>query len=273
LKVLRTVAEVREHRARSGSTALVPTMGSLHEGHLELMRQARGRADTVTVSIFVNPLQFGAGEDFAAYPRDEERDLTLAESVGVDAVFAPSVEGMYGARDVVVRVGGVSEPWEGERRPGHFEGVATVVAKLFNIVTPDVAVFGLKDLQQCAVVRAMVEGLDMGVRLEFVETVRDENGLALSSRNAYFTDAQRVEAAFLYRALRSCAELVRHDVTAVDSCVGAACGGLRERGFEVEYLACVDPATMRACTDLDKGLRLICAAKFHGVRLIDNVPV
>ena len=247
-------------------------MGAFHDGHLALMRRAKQLAPEVWVSLFVNPTQFGPSEDFAAYPRDEARDLALAEGVGVDAVFAPSVEEMYASSDVSVRVSGVADLWEGAHRPGHFDGVATVVAKLFNIVQPEVAVFGLKDLQQCAVVRAMVAALDMPVKLDLFETVRDARGLALSSRNAYFNDEQRKDASALHRAIASAAARIATGEGSVSS-LSAARENLENDGFEVEYLACVDPTTMQSADGSEDGLRVICAAKFHGVRLIDNVPV
>ncbi len=273
MKVLRTIDEVRVHRSRVGSAALVPTMGAFHEGHLELMRRASSLCDTVYVSLFVNPTQFGQGEDFSGYPRDEARDLSLAESAGADVVFAPSVEEMYRDRSAVVRVTGVSEKWEGAHRPGHFDGVATVVAKLFNIFAPDVAVFGLKDLQQCAVVRRLVSGLDFPLRLELVETVRDGNGLALSSRNAYLTEGQRSEAAYLHRTLSVCAAAVRAVPANTRETLDSSSRLLTDQGFRVDYLACVDPLTMQESTDVSNQLRIVFAAHYHSVRLIDNVPV
>lgn len=245
-------------------------MGAFHEGHLELMRRARSLCSTVYVSLFVNPTQFGPGEDFEAYPRDEERDLALATGLSVDAVFMPSVAEMYPNEPVMVKIGGLADVWEGASRPGHFDGVATVVTKLFNIVSPDLAVFGLKDLQQCAVVRSLVNGLCMPIELEFVETVREPSGLAMSSRNAYFDERQRADAAAFYAVLTTCARSF-----AVER--GAALEEAKQRlassWFEVEYLAAVDPATMRESDDLGAGLRVIGAARFHGVRLIDNVPI
>lgn len=248
-------------------------MGAFHEGHLALMRRASTLCDNVYVSLFVNPTQFGQGEDFSAYPRDEARDLSLAESAGADVVFAPDVDEMYRDRSTVVRVTGVSEKWEGAHRPGHFDGVATVVAKLFNIFTPDVAVFGLKDLQQCAVVRRLISGLDFPLQLELVETLRDENGLALSSRNAYLSEEQRTDAAYLYRTLTVSAAAVRSVSEKAAETLEGSKRLLSEHGFKVDYLACVDPLTMQECTELSKQLRIICAVHFHSVRLIDNVAV
>ncbi len=248
-------------------------MGAFHEGHLALMRKASTLCDTVYVSLFVNPTQFRPGEDFAAYPRDEALDLSLAETAGVDIVFAPSVEEMYRDRSTVVSIRGASELWEGTHRPGHFDGVATVVAKLFNIFMPDVAVFGLKDLQQCAVVRRLVSGLDFPLRLELVETVRDENGLALSSRNAFLSAEQRTEAAYMHRTMTVCAAAIRAVPEKTAETLNASKRLLSDHGFQVDYLACVDPTTMQEEANVNTELRVICAAMFHGVRLIDNVPV
>ena len=272
MKVLRTIAEVREHRRGRDSVGLVPTMGAFHAGHLELMRRSRAACSTTYVSLFVNPTQFGPSEDFAAYPREEARDLALAESVGVDAVFAPSVEVMYGRGGSSVRVGPVGELWEGVHRLGHFDGVATVVAKLFNVFLPEVAFFGLKDLQQCAVVQSLVLGLEFPLRLELVETVRDARGLALSSRNAYFSREQAERASGLFRSLSASANAVRGG-SDVDGALALARQELEGEGFDVEYVACVDPATMSPSCDVSLGLRVVCAARFCGVRLIDNVAV
>jgi len=202
----RTAAELRSRlaavRAAADPVVLVPTMGDLHDGHLSLVREA-ARHGRVVVSVFVNPTQFAPGEDFEAYPRDLERDLArLATEPALAAVFAPAVETMYPPGDAtVVRVGRLSEPLCGAHRPGHFEGVCTVVAKLFGLVRPDLAVFGQKDAQQCLVLQRMAEDLRLGVRLVFAPTVREDDGLALSSRNRYLDTTQRAEALRLYRAL------------------------------------------------------------------------
>lgn len=261
------VAEVASERG-SGSVALVPTMGAFHEGHLTLMRRASSLAESVWVSLFVNPTQFGPSEDFAAYPRDEARDLALAESAGVDVVWAPPVSEVYTPDVVPVKAGAEAILWEGEHRPGHFDGVATVVSRLFEVVRPTVAVFGLKDLQQCAVIR----GLGAPVQLEFVETVREPTGLAMSSRNQYFTPEQKEHVSVLFRSLTDCALSIR-DGGAVEAAVAHARARLVEEGFDVEYVACVDAATMQPAFAFAPGLRIIAAAKIYSVRLIDNVAV
>lgn len=273
MKVLRTITEVREHRRGRSAVGLVPTMGALHEGHVALMQEAKKDCETAYVSIFVNPTQFGPNEDFGAYPRDEGRDIEIAQSVGIDAVFVPSVEEVFRDPRVRVKVTQVSELWEGEHRPGHFDGVATVVLKLFGIFQPDAAYFGLKDLQQCAVVSAMARDLDMTVALKFVETVRESSGLAMSSRNRYFTHEQRESAAGMYQCLIDIAKLAKAHAAELDAAVSAGQACLSERGFSIEYLAFVDMETMRPVISVNQSTRLICAAKYHGVRLIDNVPV
>lgn len=206
MRTLRTIAEVRAHvagaRAAGRSVGLVPTMGAFHEGHLSLFRAAREECDVVVASLFVNPAQFGAGEDLDRYPRDEERDLPLAEETGVDVVFAPSAEEMYPAGyQTWVDVGELGATLEGVHRPGHFRGVATVCLKLFNIVRPQRAYFGQKDAQQTAVVRRMVRDLNVPVEIRVLPTVRDEDGLAFSSRNARLSPAERELAISLPRAL------------------------------------------------------------------------
>jgi len=214
----RSILEVRnavhDARARGAVIGFVPTMGFLHEGHLSLLQVARDAgAAFVAVSIFVNPKQFGPNEDFGRYPRDEARDAEMLESAGVDLLFLPPVDVMYpeGATTMIA-IGGVSGPLEGERRPGHFDGVATVVAKLFNIVEPDVAAFGRKDAQQCAVIERLVRDLDVPVRLAFGETLRERDGLAMSSRNAYLSEEERAKAPVLHRALLAGENAITHGI-------------------------------------------------------------
>src|SRR5207248_3690334 len=218
MKIARTIEEVREAIARRPA-GLVPTMGFLHEGHLSLIDAARENgADFIVVSIFVNPRQFGPSEDFERYPRDEERDRALLEARNVDLLFLPHVGVMY-PRDAVtiVNVGGVAKPLEGARRPGHFEGVATVVLKLFHIVQPDLSVFGRKDAQQCAVIDRMVRDLDVPLKLVFAETAREHDGLARSSRNSYLSAEERTLAPALHRALRAGQEAITHGVHDVEA--------------------------------------------------------
>lgn len=273
-----TIEEVREAiataRAHGATIALVPTMGFLHEGHLSLVRAAReAGAGYVAVSIFVNPRQFGPQEDFSRYPRDEARDRELLEEENVDLLFLPPVEVMYppGA-STTVSVGGVAAPLEGERRPGHFDGVATVVLKLFDIVQPDLAAFGRKDAQQCAVIERMVRDLDVPVRLVFGETVREHDGVALSSRNSYLTPEERQKAPALHRALRAGQEAIAHGIHDVDGIEHLMRKMLAETpGVECDYLAVVDPQTFRTPADFRRPVLLAGAVRIGKTRLIDNV--
>ena len=256
----RTIDETRDAIARariSGATiGFVPTMGFLHDGHLSLVDVARqSGASFIVVSIFVNPMQFGPTEDFSRYPRDERRDTQLLESKQVDLLFLPDVEAMYpSGSQTIVRVAGVSIPLEGARRPGHFDGVATVVLKLFNIVMPDVAAFGRKDAQQCAVIERMVRDLDVPVRLIFGETVREEDGLAMSSRNSYLSSDERKIAPVLHRALRAGEEAVTHGIHEVKG-IEKLMRRVAE-GIDVDYLAVVDPRTFEAPTDFNREVLL-----------------
>lgn len=275
-----TIPEVRDAvrtaRMHGATIGFVPTMGFLHDGHLSLIETAREAGATfIVVSIFVNPKQFGPNEDFARYPRDEERDRRSLETAGVDLLFLPSVEVMYpdGAA-TAVRVGGVAEPLEGERRPGHFDGVATVVAKLFNIVQPDVAAFGRKDAQQCAVIERMVHDLDLPVRLVFGETLRESDSLAMSSRNAYLSGSERAKAPVLHRALRAGEEAITHgihEVAGVEKLMRRVVE--EEGGVEVDYLVVVDPSTFRPPADCSREVLLAGAVRIGKTRLIDNVRV
>ena len=248
-------------------------MGFLHEGHLSLIRVARQHgADFVVVSIFVNPLQFGPQEDFERYPRDEARDRKLLEGEGTDLLFLPAVDEIYppGAATTVT-VSGVAEPLEGERRPGHFSGVATVVLKLFNIVQPDVAVFGRKDAQQCSVIDRVVRDLDIPVRLVFGETIREHDGLAMSSRNRYLSPDERKLAPVLHKALRAGEEAVRHGIAQPD-----AVEKLMHRmasGVDIDYLVVVDPETFHPPADFHRDLLIAGAVRIGKTRLIDNVRV
>lgn len=280
MKSVHSIAAVREAVAtarRPGATiGFVPTMGFLHEGHLSLIEVARGAGATfIVVSIFVNPKQFGPNEDFSRYPRDEQRDAALLEGQQVDLLFLPSVEVMYpeGAA-TVVSAGAVSGPLEGERRPGHFDGVATVVAKLFNIVQADVAAFGLKDAQQCAVIERMTRDLDVPVRLVWGETVRERDGLAMSSRNSYLSAGERAKAPVLHRALRAGEEAITHgirEVAGVEKLMHRVVA--EEGGMEVDYLAVVDPLTFEAPVDFEREVLLAGAVRVGKTRLIDNIRI
>ena len=280
MKIVRTIGEVRSAvasaRMHGAVVGFVPTMGYLHEGHLSLIRTARDAgAEFVVASVFVNPRQFGPSEDFARYPRDEERDAALLDDAGVDLLFLPAVEAMYpeGATTSIV-VGGVTRALEGDRRPGHFEGVATVVAKLFNIVQPDIAAFGSKDAQQCAVVERLVRDLDIPVQLVFGETVREHDGLAMSSRNAYLDAYERAKAPVLHRALRAGQEAITHgihDAASVEKLMHRVAE--EEGGVDVDYLAVVDPLTFEPPVDFDRDVLVAGAVKIGRTRLIDNIRI
>ncbi|HWV76709.1 MAG TPA: pantoate--beta-alanine ligase [Isoptericola sp.] len=257
--------------------AVVMTMGALHEGHLELVRQAReaaGPTGQVIVTIFVNPLQFGAGEDLDRYPRDLDGDVAKLASVGADVVFAPTPDVVYPDGDPIVRVsaGRIGEVLEGESRPGHLDGVLTVVLKLMHLTRPDVALFGEKDAQQLLAVRRMVRDLDVDVEVLGVPIVRDADGLALSSRNAYLSDDERASALALSRALRAGADAAAEGPEAV---VAAASGILDGAvGVEVDYLALVDPTTVDPVpADFRGPALLLVAARTGATRLIDNQAV
>ena len=249
-------------------------MGALHEGHLSLVRLARRERPFVVVSIFVNPLQFAPGEDLARYPRRESDDLAALESELVDAVYLPVARDLYPPGfSTAVEVGGVSEGGEGAARPGHFRGVATVVAKLFLQVAPDVAVFGRKDLQQVAVVRRMVRDLDLPIRLVVGETVREPDGLAMSSRNAYLSPEERRLAAAFPRALFEAQDVVRRGERDAARLAGAVRRNLTEAGLSVDYVDVIDPDTMTPVGEAAAGSALAAAVRVGKVRLIDNVPL
>jgi len=269
--VAKTVEEVRKAHPAGKHIGFVPTMGFLHEGHLSLIDVARANgADFIIVSIFVNPRQFGPNEDFERYPRDEAKDLALLESRNVDLLFFPAVDVMYPpGSQTTVHVGGVAKPLEGARRPGHFDGVATVVLKLFDIVQPDIAVFGRKDAQQCAVIERMVRDLDVPVRLVFGETVREADGLAMSSRNSYLSPDQRAVAPVLQRALKAGErELASRNVEWVESAMRDVA-----KGVDVDYLVLIDPETFEAPSDFERDLLLAGAVRIGKTRLIDNIRV
>ena len=256
--------------------ALVPTMGALHAGHMALVDAAKGEADRVIATIFVNPLQFGAGEDLDRYPRQEEADLALLKQHGCDAVWLPDASDIYpDGFATTVTVAGVSERWDGETRPGHFAGVATVVAKLLIAVQPDVALFGEKDFQQLAVIRRMVTDLGLPVAIVGVPTVRDFDGLALSSRNAYLSPDERERALALPRALYEAQKSIESgEHILVSTLLAVARAKLVEAGFaKVDYLALVDAATLEPLDHAQGEMRLIAAATIGSTRLIDNIRV
>lgn len=259
---------------RSGTTvALVPTMGSLHEGHLQLVDEAKRHAGLVVLSVFVNPLQFGPHEDFARYPRDPDGDAIKAERRGVDVLFMPRAEQMYsGERRVVVTPLALADRWEGASRPGHFTGVLTVVAKLFNIVQPQIAVFGQKDIQQATLIDAMIRELDFPVRLVMAPTVREPDGLALSSRNVHLSQRERRSALALSRSLRAIKEAF--DSGEYDAAMLEQLGWeilAAEPEVRVDYLAIVDPERLEPVAVAELGTVAAVAARVGGTRLIDNV--
>ena len=275
MQIVRNSEELARARAGlTGQIALVPTMGALHAGHMMLICEARKRADKVAASIFVNPAQFGEGEDFGRYPRRESEDARMLEEAGCDLLWMPSVEDIYPQGFATrVSVTGVSERWEGEARPGHFDGVATVVAKLLLSFRPDVALFGEKDFQQLAVIRRLVADLNIGARIIGVPTVREPDGLALSSRNAYLSAEERQEALALPRALQAARDAIRGD-TPVFEALQNARALLRDGGFSrIDYLALVDAATLEPLDEPGGEMRLIAAAMIGTTRLIDNLPV
>ncbi len=263
----------RAQRATGRRIGLVPTMGYLHEGHLALVDEARRRADTVVLSIFVNPLQFGPAEDLARYPRDLPRDRALASGRGVDVIFVPPIEAMYPpGSEVRVSPGSVAERWEGSARPGHFTGVLTVVAKLFHLVEPDVACFGQKDVQQLTLVRRMVRDLNWPVEIAVTATVREPDGLALSSRNAYLAPADRQRAAVLSGALRIAHEAWRAGetrATALEARMRERLG--TEPGVAVEYIAVVEPEALTPVETANATTVIAIAARVGSTRLIDNI--
>ncbi|WP_456286482.1 pantoate--beta-alanine ligase [Microbacterium sp. JZ70] len=276
MRIVRTVSDmraaVRTARAEGASIGLVPTMGAFHEGHLSLMRRAREASDVVVVSLFVNPTQFGANEDLGSYPRDEARDAALAEEAGADILFAPPVSEMYpDGFATTIHVSGITDVLCGAHRgPHHFDGVATVVAKLLSIVTPEVAFFGQKDAQQVLVVRRLVRDLDLPVRIEACPIVREPDGLAMSSRNVYLDAAARAQATALNRALTAAEDLAARGERDGAVLLAAARSVLAEAGIEPEYLELRDAEHLRPLVRVDRDALLAVAARVGAARLIDN---
>lgn len=278
MQIVRDITALRqavaEFRAKGGRVALVPTMGALHAGHMALIAEARLKADHVVASIFVNPTQFGPNEDLASYPRREAADAAMLEKEGCDLLWAPGVETMYPEGHATsIRVTGVSDGLCGAARPGHFDGVATVVAKLFNQVRPDIALFGEKDYQQLAVIRRMAADLDFDIEVAGVPTQRDVDGLALSSRNLYLSPEERLAARALPRALGEAAQAML-DGEPVAGALEAARARLQAAGFDpIDYIELRDAATLAPMDALDRPARLLAAARLGRTRLIDNLAV
>ena len=275
MQTVRSSEELARARAEiEGTLALVTTMGALHAGHMALVEEARRRADRVAATIFVNPKQFGANEDFGSYPRRETEDGRMLEEAGCDLLWIPAVADIYPEGfSTSIHVAGLSERWEGEARPGHFDGVATVVARLLLSVRPDVALFGEKDFQQLAVIRRMVADLGVPVEIAAVPTVREADGLALSSRNAYLSDDERRRAVALPNALEEARKSIL-DGAPVSQVLQRAKQQLVDSGFlRIDYLALVDAATLEPVDAPAGEMRLIAAAVIGTTRLIDNLPV
>lgn len=272
MKIVSKIADLPHPKDQR--VGLVPTMGALHEGHLDLMRRGRQDVDQLVVSIFVNPTQFGKNEDYGRYPRNLERDAELVQGVGADILFTPTVDEVYPRTSPSIYIPEVTERWEGAFRPGHFEGVATVVAKLFNMVRPDVAYFGQKDLQQCAVIRRMTEDLNFPVGIVVCPTTREADGLAMSSRNAYLSEEERAIAPLLYEELTRCASIFGLSAlssTEVEHQLHQSRERLEENGFSVDYFEWVYPEDLAPARSRKDENAMIVAARLGKTRLIDNV--
>ncbi|OCA90905.1 pantoate--beta-alanine ligase [Bacillus sp. FJAT-27225] len=277
MKKIEQIVELRkqltQHKREGRSIGFVPTMGFLHEGHQALIQKARAENDIVVLSIFVNPLQFGPNEDFDAYPRDLERDLTVARNAGVDYVFAPAASEIYPSRPTVkVAVEARTDVLCGKSRPGHFDGVATVLTKLFSIVQPDKAYFGLKDAQQVAVVDGLINDFNFPVQLVAVDTVREEDGLAKSSRNVYLTEEERKEAPALYRALKEGREAFENGEKNPDKVIDIIKGIIeRETNGQIDYVEIYRYPSLEPVEKIEGKCIIALAVRFSGARLIDNI--
>lgn len=279
MQIITAISEMRSLadslRKQGRTIGFVPTMGFLHEGHVSLMGCARQACEVVVASIFVNPTQFGQNEDFDRYPRDEARDRATCESAGVDVLFMPTAAGMYPEKpSVFVTVEGISGVLEGAVRPGHFRGVATVVSKLFHLVKPHKAFFGQKDYQQCAVIMRMVKGLNMDVEIVVCPTVREQDGLAMSSRNSYLSADERRKAAVIYRALSAAEQLARTGAREPETLKNKVQAVLREeRGVEIDYIEIADHETLSPLSSAKDRMVLLIAVRLGGTRLIDNLLI
>jgi pantoate--beta-alanine ligase len=281
MNVVRTIAGARTERRRLERVALVPTMGALHAGHLSLIDEAKKRFPHVAVSIFVNPTQFGPREDFLKYPRPLEEDLAKCEAAGVDFVFNPPPDEMYrpDAPDIVIDLPSISSVLEGKHRPGHFKGVCQIVAKLFNILTPDAACFGQKDFQQLRIITAMTEALDWPIEIIGCPTLRDPDGLAMSSRNQYLSPDERQRALAIYRALTQAKQQVSEGIRQTNRLLATMqnmlldVGSLGRIPVSIDYVAAVDPITLKPVESTTGPTVLATAARVGMTRLIDNVVV
>jgi len=275
MEIVKTIADARRVRARYGRLALVPTMGALHAGHMSLIAHAKNNAPAVAVSIFVNPTQFGPKEDFNKYPRPIEEDLDRCEQAGVDFVFNPSPEEIYppGTPDVVVDLPTMSTVLEGKHRPGHFKGVCQVVAKLFNIIQPTVACFGQKDFQQLRIIEAMVQALDMPIDVIACPTLRDPDGMAMSSRNMYLSPEERQKGLSISRALMMGYKEFKDGVRQTNRLTTTMQKVMLEQHVNIDYVAAVDPETLKPVEKIEGPTLLAIAARVGNTRLIDNVVV
>lgn len=275
MQIISTIAQLRAWRKQAGTVAFVPTMGNLHAGHMALVHEAKKHADKVVVSIFVNPIQFGQGEDFEQYPRTLEQDAEKLQQAGADVIFAPSVQEMYphGAQQYFVEPPPLQNELCGRTRPGHFRGVATVVTKLFNIVQPNVACFGRKDYQQLAVLTAMVQDLNMDIRIIPVATERASSGLALSSRNGYLSAEELQQAAQLYQQLQAIAADIIQGRRDFDVLEQTATAALNQLGWRVDYIEIRQANTLQKAQCTDQEIVILAAAVLGRTRLIDNLEV
>ncbi len=275
MQIISTIAQLRAWRKQAGTVAFVPTMGNLHAGHMALVHEAKKHADKVVVSIFVNPIQFGQGEDFEQYPRTLEQDAEKLQQAGADVIFAPSVQEMYphGAQQYFVEPPPLQNELCGRTRPGHFRGVATVVTKLFNIVQPNVACFGKKDYQQLAVLTAMVQDLNMDIRIIPVATERASSGLALSSRNGYLSAEELQQAAQLYQQLQAIAAEIIQGRRDFDVLEQTATAELNQLGWRVDYIEIRQANSLQKAQCTDQEIVILAAAVLGRTRLIDNLEV
>lgn len=275
VKIIHTIKELREWRKEAGLVAFVPTMGNLHEGHLALVREAKKYADQIVVSIFVNRLQFGQGEDFDQYPRTLQQDATKLEGEGVAVIFAPDERELYPRvqQQYNVEPPNLQNELCGMFRPGHFRGVATVVTKLFNIVEPDVACFGKKDYQQLTIIQGLVDDLNMDIRIVPVDTGRAADGLALSSRNQYLSQAERLEAPRLYRELITMAQAIESGDVDYAGLENVAKQHLHDAGWAIDYVEVRHAGNLQVAHAGDKHIVIVAAARLGNTRLIDNIEV